>query len=70
MDKSGKPTTKSSLPIEDVIAPLVFIIAIAGAIIAWHKFTGAPFWLSTILGILSGFAAVMATVWIFARLNK
>jgi len=69
MDNPDKPTKKRSLPLEDVIAPLVFIVAIAGAVVAWHRLAGAPFWLAAILGLPTGFITVFGGLWLLARLK-
>jgi hypothetical protein len=67
MENPDKPTKKRSLPLEDVIAPLVFIVVMAGAVVAWHRFAGAPFWLAAILGLPTGFIAVFGGVWLLSR---
>ena len=68
MDNSIKPPKKHNLPLEGVIAPLVFILAIAGAVIG-YRLVGAPFWLAAILGLPTGFITLFGCIWLFARLK-
>jgi hypothetical protein len=68
MDSSVKPPKKHNLPLEDVIAPLIFILAIAGAIFG-YRLAGAPFWLAAILGLPTGFITLFGCIWLLARLK-
>jgi hypothetical protein len=69
MDHPDKPTKTRMIPLEDVIAPVVFIVVMAGAVVAWRIFGGTPVWLAAVLGVPSGFALVLGGVWLLARVK-
>ena len=67
MEQPAKIPKKGSLPIMNVLMPLVFIVVMACSIVAWHFLAGAPFWLAVILGFPTGFIAVFGGLWLLAR---
>ena len=69
MNQSLEPERRRKLPLEDVIAPLVFIVVMVGATIAWRRLAGAPFWLAVVLGLPTGFITVFGAVWLLARVR-
>jgi hypothetical protein len=67
MEQHNKIPKKGKLPIVNVLMPLLFIVAIACAVVAWHRLAGAPFWLAAVLGLPTGFITVFGGLWLLAR---
>ena len=58
---------RRAIPLEGIVAPLVFIIGIAGSIVVLRRFTGLPFWAAALLGVVGFFLVALGGLWLFSR---
>jgi hypothetical protein len=56
-----------AIPLENIVAPLVFIIGIAGSIVVVRRFTGFPFWAAALLGFVGFFLIAFGGLQLFSR---
>jgi hypothetical protein len=58
---------KHSIPLENIVAPLVFIFGIAASIVAVRRFAGFPFWAAALLGSAGFVLIALGGLWLFNR---
>jgi hypothetical protein len=61
------PRKKRSLPLENLVAPLVFILGIAGSIVVLRRFTALPPWVAVLLGAVGFFIVAVGGLWLLSR---
>jgi hypothetical protein len=67
-DNEPNPHQKRrTIPLENLVAPLVFIIGIAGSIVVLRRFTALPFWAAALLGVVGFFLVALGGLWLFSR---
>jgi hypothetical protein len=58
---------RRAIPLENIVAPLVFIIGGAGSIILLRRFTGLPFLAAVVLGVIGFPIVALGGLWLFSR---
>ena len=66
-EDQNKQEKKRGIPLEDVIAPLIFIVGIGGSIFLLLRFTNLPFWAAAILGAVGFFMIAIGGLSLLSR---
>jgi hypothetical protein len=72
--QTDSPTTPQSrrfiVPLEDIVMPVLFGVAIMAALFVCRRWLGLPFWGACLLGFPAGFALVFGILWLLSFLWK
>lgn len=66
---SEKERGRFIAPLEDVIAPVLFVCSIVVTIIALKKWLGLPFWAACVVGVPTAVAGVIGLIWLLSRFS-
>ena len=69
-DKETPRPSRFTVPIEDVLMPVVFIAAISIAIVIFRSWLALPFWVSCLLGIPAAFITIFGIIWLLSLISK
>jgi hypothetical protein len=69
-DDPDQQPERRGIPLEDIVAQLVFIVIGGATIVALHEFAGLRVWLSVLLGLPCALLLFLGGAWLLGRFAK